>query len=361
MISVQNLCKQYGDLTVLSDVNAEIEKGEVISIIGPSGTGKSTFLRCINLLEQPTSGNILINGQNIVDKETNILQIRQKMGMVFQSFNLFSHLMVIENVMLGPQYALKLEKQQAYEEAKSLLSMVGLGEKAYAYPDELSGGQKQRVAIARALAMHPDIVLFDEPTSALDPTMVGEVLSVIRALAAQGLTMLIVTHEMRFARDVSTRVFYMDEGVIYEQGPPEQIFEHPQRQKTRAFINRLKVFSAGITSPQYDFYGLNSQLQQFGAKQLLAPKQVGRIQLLFEEVARQTILPSLPPQGYPLEFTVTVNEDGGDCHLRFGWNGASFDPIAAADPISLSLIRHLAQELRHSYEDGHNMVELRLE
>ena len=191
---------------------------------------------------------------NITQKDCDIYKVRQKMGMVFQSFNLFSHLMVIENIMLGPTNLLKVSPQEAFDEAMRLLRTVGLADKAYSYPDELSGGQKQRVAIARTLAMKPEIVLFDEPTSALDPTMVGEGLSVIRTLANEGLTMMIVTHEMKFARDVSTRIFYMDEGVIYEDGTPKQIFENPQREKTRMFIKRLKVFKYDINSRDFDFY-----------------------------------------------------------------------------------------------------------
>jgi len=231
MISVKNLSKHFGDLVVLKDVNLEIKKGEVISIIGPSGTGKSTLLRCLNLLETPTSGEIIVDGVNLLDKKTDVFKLRQKMGMVFQSFNLFSHLMVIENIMLGPVDLLKTSRQDAFDEGMKLLAMVGLAEKAYAYSDELSGGQKQRVAIARTLAMKPEIVLFDEPTSALDPTMISEVLAVIRKLAADGMTMMIVTHEMKFARDVSTRVLYMDEGIIFEEGTPQQIFDDPQKDK----------------------------------------------------------------------------------------------------------------------------------
>lgn len=224
MITVKHLTKTYTDrephFTVLRDINCNIEKGEVISIIGPSGTGKSTFLRCLNLLEHPTSGEIIIDGQNILDKKTDINKIRQKMGMVFQSFNLFDHLSIIDNVTLAPIKILGMDKQSARERALELLQQVGLADKADNFPSSLSGGQKQRVAIARCLSMNPDIILFDEPTSALDPTMVGEVLNVIKQLARKGMTMAIVTHEMKFAQDVSTRVFFMNQGVIYEEGAP---------------------------------------------------------------------------------------------------------------------------------------------
>ena len=224
MIKVSNLKKSYGITPVLTDVNAEISKGEVISVIGPSGTGKSTFLRCLNLLEKPDSGEILFDGENLLSDTTDISRIRQKVGMVFQSFNLFDHLNVMHNLTIAPVKLLGMSKTEASAKAVETLKKVGLAEKANNYPDELSGGQKQRVAIARCLMMNPEVILFDEPTSALDPTMVSEVLSVIRNLAKTGITMIIVTHEMDFARDVSDRVFYMDKGVIFESGSPEQIF-----------------------------------------------------------------------------------------------------------------------------------------
>ena len=251
IIKVSHLKKVFPNITPLKDVNAEIRKGEVISIIGPSGTGKSTFLRCLNRLETPTEGEIIVNGINVMDPKADLSKVRMKMGMVFQSFNLFAHKMIIENIMMAPMDLLGVSKKDAYEEGLKLLEMVGLKDKALNYPDELSGGQKQRVAIARALAMHPDIILFDEPTSALDPTMVSEVLAVISSLAKQGMTMMIVTHEMRFARDVSTRIFYMDEGIVYEDGTPQQIFENPQKEKTRNFIFRIRDWTWEINSKSF--------------------------------------------------------------------------------------------------------------
>ena len=239
MIKIENLSKSYGDLEVLKNISVEINNGEVISIIGPSGCGKSTFIRCLNRLEEPTSGKIFIDGEEITGKNIKLHKLRMKMGMVFQSFNLFSNLTIIENIMLGPVNLLKMDRQTAYDEGMELLEMVGLGSKSLSYPDELSGGQKQRAAIARTLAMKPEIVLFDEPTSALDPRMTSEVLAVIKKLAADGLTMMIVTHEMKFAKNVSNRVFYMDEKGIYEDGTPEQIFENPKKQKTKEFIYKI--------------------------------------------------------------------------------------------------------------------------
>lgn len=239
MISVKHLSKVFGDTTVLKDVNAEIQRGEVISIIGPSGTGKSTFLRCLNLLERPTGGEVTIDGINLLDRKTDVYKLRQKMGMVFQSFNLFSHLMVVENIMLGPVNLLGSGRQEAFEDAMRLLATVGLAEKAYAYPDELSGGQKQRVAIARTLAMHPEIVLFDEPTSALDPEMIKEVLDTMIELAEEGMTMLCVTHEMGFAQAVANRVIFMDQGQIVEQNNPHDFFNNPQSDRTKLFLSQI--------------------------------------------------------------------------------------------------------------------------
>lgn len=269
MIQINKLQKSFGKLRVLRNINAHIRPGEIISIIGPSGAGKSTFLRCLNLLEEPTGGSIIIDGEDLLKPGINVARIRRKMGMVFQSFNLFNHLSVLDNVCIGPVKLLKKKRAEAEQRGMELLKLVGMAEKAHAMPDELSGGQKQRAAIARCLSMEPEIILFDEPTSALDPTMVSEVLSVIRSLARQGMTMAIVTHEMSFARDVSTRVFYMDKGTIYEEGTPEQIFEHPRRELTRIFVNRIRDFHFCFHSKDYDRYALKSEWQQYCNKYFL--------------------------------------------------------------------------------------------
>ena len=239
MISVRHLQKSFDGIAVLRDVNAEIEKGEVISIIGPSGTGKSTFLRCLNRLETPDGGTIVVGGVDVTAPDVDLASIRRRMGMVFQNFNLFGNLTVLGNVMAAQCDILGTSRDAAKRKALELLDRVGLADKANALPDELSGGQKQRVAIARALAMDPEILLFDEPTSALDPTMVGEVLAVIKDLAKTGMTMIIVTHEMGFARDVSTRVLYMDEGVVYEDGTPADVFNAPRKPKTVEFVGQV--------------------------------------------------------------------------------------------------------------------------
>ncbi len=239
MIKVENLHKYFGKLEVLKGIDEEIDKGEKIVIIGPSGSGKSTFLRCLNLLEVPTKGDVFVEGQRITDPKININAVRQKMGMVFQQFNLFPHLSVMDNITLAPIKIKKIAKPEAQEKAMELLRKVGLTDKAKAYPAQLSGGQKQRIAIARALAMEPDIMLFDEPTSALDPEMVGEVLSVMKDLAQSGMTMIVVTHEMSFAREVGSRLLFMDEGVIAEQGDPKEIFSNPKNERTKTFLKRV--------------------------------------------------------------------------------------------------------------------------
>ncbi|MCF6136826.1 amino acid ABC transporter ATP-binding protein [Pseudalkalibacillus berkeleyi] len=239
MINVQNLKKSFGSLEVLKDINVEIKQQEVVCVIGPSGSGKSTFLRCLNLLESITDGKVFIKGVDITDKKTDINQLRTDVGMVFQQFNLFPHKTVLENIMLSPMKVRKLSKSNAEKKAHELLAKVGLSEKASVYPGSLSGGQKQRVAIARALAMEPEIMLFDEPTSALDPEMVGEVLEVMKQLAKEGMTMIVVTHEMGFAREVGDRVIFMDEGYVVEEDVPKKLFETPQHERTKSFLSKI--------------------------------------------------------------------------------------------------------------------------
>lgn len=239
LIKVENLQKAFGENRVLQGINTEIKKGEVVVVIGPSGSGKSTFLRCLNLLEQPTGGSIYFEGVDITNKSVNINTHRMKMGMVFQHFNLFPHMTVLQNMTAPPIKLLKKSKEQALQEALELLKKVGLEDRANDYPNQLSGGQKQRIAIVRALAMNPDVMLFDEPTSALDPEMVGEVLDVMKELAKSGMTMVVVTHEMGFAREVASRVVFIDEGVIKEEGSPEQFFSSPKNERLKAFLSKV--------------------------------------------------------------------------------------------------------------------------
>lgn len=239
MINIKHLKKNFGSNTVLKDIELEVKPGEVVAIIGPSGGGKSTLLRCINLLETPDAGEIIFEGKNILDKGTKVNELRQKMGMVFQNFNLFPHKTVLENIMLAPKLLKGTSQEVLKQEAQALLDKVGLGDKGDSYPAQLSGGQKQRVAIARALAMHPDVLLFDEPTSALDPEVVGDVLTVMKDLAKEGMTMVVVTHEMHFAKDVSDKVVFMADGIVAESGTPNEIFETPKNERTKQFLKRV--------------------------------------------------------------------------------------------------------------------------
>jgi polar amino acid transport system ATP-binding protein len=357
MIKIEHLSKKFGDLVVLKDISTEIKTGEVVTIIGPSGTGKSTLLRCLNLLETPSDGSIYINGEDILDKKTDVAKVRQKMNMVFQSFNLFSHLSVLENLTLGPIKLQGISEQEAQSKALELLRLVGLAEKADSYPDELSGGQQQRVAIARCLAMEPDIILFDEPTSALDPTMIREVLSVIRRLAREGMTMAIVTHEMDFARDVSNRVLYMDEGLIYEEGTPEQIFEHPQKEKTRAFINRILSYTRRISSPDYDLYAINAEIEAFCEKQILPKKTRNNLLLLVEELL-QIYAPYLGP--IVLDMTITYSEKNDRLELICESTGEQANPIESEsldDELGLMIIRNLTESIDYQWVNGKNRLQ----
>jgi len=239
VISVKGLKKDFENLEVLKGIDVEIHKGDVICVIGPSGSGKSTFLRCLNLLEKPTGGSIVFEGEDLTDKKVDLNLHRQKMGMVFQQFNLFPHMTVLENMTCAPKMLKKMPREQAEALAMDLLGRVGLADRADSYPNQLSGGQKQRVAIVRALCMEPDVMLFDEPTSALDPEMVGEVLDVMKKLAKEGMTMVVVTHEMGFAREVSNRVLFLDEGVIVEEGSPKDLFENPQSERLQSFLSKV--------------------------------------------------------------------------------------------------------------------------
>ncbi|MBR3745210.1 MAG: amino acid ABC transporter ATP-binding protein [Bacteroidales bacterium] len=330
MIKVSHLTKSYIDpdgsiFRVLKDINCEIEQGEVISIIGPSGTGKSTFLRSINLLDPPTSGSIYIDGENILAKGYPVHKMRQKVGMVFQNFNLFDHMTVLENVMYAPCKIKKEPLEQARKSGLSLLRKVGLAEKADVYPSTLSGGQKQRVAIARCLAMKPEVILFDEPTSALDPTMVGEVLSVIRKLAKEGMTMLIVTHEMKFARDVSTRIFFMNEGIIYEDGPAKQVFENPRHSATKAFVQRIRKEVFEIDSLDFDFLDMSTRIQQFCIKY-----DIPEVSKMIQKLC-QLLMPYLLAEDKPLTIRVTHSELSDETTLDFMVEGLDHSPLLEPD------------------------------
>ena len=330
LLRITHLKKSYGDFNVLRDITTEVHRGEVISIIGPSGTGKSTFLRCLNLLEQPTGGRIVVDGEDILAKGYPVNRLRQKMGMVFQSFNLFEHKTVLENVIFAPCQLRHEPEEEARKEGLALLRKVGLAEKADVYPSSLSGGQKQRVAIARALAMKPDVILFDEPTSALDPTMVGEVLSVIRQLAKEGMTMLIVTHEMKFAHDVSTRIFFMYDGYIHEDGAPTQIFESPVHSATKAFIQRIRKEVFEIDGPDFDFLGMHSAMAAFCHKYGIAEK------LETAEHLTDKMLDGAMAQYRPITVRITHSEQSGVTALDFMVEKMTATPLNDAQHSALS-------------------------
>ena len=346
LIEIKNLRKEYPNSVPLENVNVNIEAGEVVGIIGPSGTGKSTFLRCINRLETPTSGEIWVDGVNVCDPKTDLAAVRSKMGMVFQSFNLFPHKMAVENIMMPLQQLLGVSAKDAYEEALIQLRKVGLESKSRRYPDELSGGQKQRVAIARALAMHPKIVLFDEPTSALDPSMVSEVLNVMADLAKTGLTMLIVTHEMRLARDLPTRIFFMDEGGICADGTPDQIFCHPQKERTRNFIYRIRSWEYSV-SAWADIYEMMGSLEDFCRRQFMGSKASTRCQLAVEELTASVLLPALQNNhAVTVDLRLNAGEEGKEMRLEVDHHLLSDENLFSNpdDDISLSILRSILEQ-----------------
>lgn len=358
LIEVRHLRKEYPGVTPLKDVNVSIDRGEVISIIGPSGTGKSTFLRCLNRLETPTSGQILVDGQDMCAPDVDLPKMRQKMGMVFQNYELFNHKLVAENLMLAPMRLKGLSAREAYDKAIDLLDMVGLKSKARSWPSELSGGQRQRVAIARALAMEPEILLFDEPTSALDPQMVSEVLNVMTDLASRGLTMAVVTHEMRFARDASTRVFYMDRGECWEAGPPEQIFEHPRRRETHDFIFRVRSWEYAIHSLDVDIPAMLASLNAYCARQFMGVRAANACELIVEEVVLAQLLPLARERQVTnpdVRVTLRAGEGGIDTALVVDCRGPMLqgdDPfVSGKDDLSDAIIQNLC-ERRELVEPG---------
>ena len=330
LLEIKNLCKEYNDVTPLKNVNLTVEQGEVISIIGPSGTGKSTLLRCINRLETPSSGSVIVDGEDVCRKETDLTAVRKKVGMVFQSFNLFGHKSIIENIIMPQMDLLGKSREEAKKEALLQLRRVGLEQKAYHMPDELSGGQKQRVAIARALAMKPEIMLFDEPTSALDPTMVTEVKNVIRHLAEDGMTMLIVTHEMRLARDISTRVLYMDQGEIYEQGTPEEIFNSPKKELTRAFVLRITSWNCSANQHNRDFIAMMASLEEFCRSRFMNKKMENTCEIVFEEIYSGYFSPLFEKdEKINAEFILEVQGENEKLTLTVITKGTKTDPFSA--------------------------------
>ena len=346
IIRISGMKKSYGSFSVLRDINIDVHKGEVISIIGPSGTGKSTFLRCLNLLESPTSGSILIDGQDILKPDADVPMLRRRMGMVFQSFNLFNGMSVLDNLCLAPMQLLGKSREDAEKLGRELLQMVGMAERADAMPEQLSGGQKQRVAIARALAMEPKILLFDEPTSALDPTMVNEVLGVMTRLARQGMTMLVVTHEMRFARQVSSRVLFFADGVVYEDGTPDQLFDNPQRERTKQFIQQIHETTFNIESEYFDWFAMMSQMEQFCQQYNLSLQRTNAVLHVVDESL--AILGSVGKTVYPgstLTLSYTEKDDSLlftiKCKQAIGSDAFSAD----SDDLAVTILRNFCRDI----------------
>ncbi|HOT74709.1 MAG TPA: ATP-binding cassette domain-containing protein [Candidatus Wallbacteria bacterium] len=372
MIKVENLSKSFGGLKVLENVNVEIKKGECVAIIGPSGTGKSVFLYCLNALQTHDGGKVYINGADISDKKTDINKVREKMGMVYQNFNLFSHLSVLENIILAPVKVKKIPREQAVEKAQKLLEVVSLVDKMHSYPDELSGGQKQRIAIVRAMAMDPEIVLFDEPTSALDPTMVGEVLAVIRSFAKLGFTMLIVTHEMNFAREVAHRILFMDEKGIYESGTPDEIFNNPKKPKTIAFVRKLKTFNYKVDSYNFDLVGMNARLELFCAKYNIERKKIDNVNLALEEMITYTLQNCFERPSPPnIDITVEYGDVDKTIEIEIVHNGKNIDPfetksLKAADDggdmdeLGLFIVKNISSSIVYKSENGVNKYKIKI-
>ncbi len=372
MIKVENLMKSFGSLKVLENVSVEIKKGECVAVIGPSGTGKSVFLYCLNALQPHDGGNIYINGTNISDKNTDINKVREKMGMVYQNFNLFSHLTVLENIILAPMKIKKIPRAQAIERAEKLLETVSLVDKMHSYPDELSGGQKQRIAIVRAMAMDPEIVLFDEPTSALDPTMVGEVLAVIRNFAKLGFTMIIVTHEMNFAKEVAHRVLFMDERGIYESGTPDEIFNNPKKVKTMAFIRKLKTFNYKVSSYNFDLIGMNSQLELFCVKYNIERKKIDNVNLALEEMITYILQKCYDrPQAPNIDIIVEYGDIDKKIEIEIVHDGKNINPFEnnsfkAADQggdtedLGLFIVLNISTGIEFKNENGLNKYKIKI-
>lgn len=347
MISVKNLCKSYDGLQILKDVNIDFPDGSTTVIIGGSGCGKSTLLRCLNLLEKPDCGTIEIDGEDIVTAK-NVDKLRQKLGMVYQSFNLFSHLSVLENIILAPMKVKKISKEEAISKAYELLKMVGMENRATHMPDQLSGGQKQRVAIARALAMEPEVMLFDEPTSALDPTMVDEVETVIKRLVDSGMTSIIVTHEMRFARNIASNILFLAEGGVYEEGSPDQIFDNPQKDLTRRFIYRSRMYEEALNKTDIDIYELCSRIRQYAVAYGLTRKQSKGIEYFCEEL----IYPLIMFNNAVLR--IIADENRNEYSITAEFKGLNKDPLSleCIDELGLSIVKAYSSSLNSSCING---------
>ena len=362
LLEVRGLKKSFGPSEILKGIDLNVEKGERIAIIGGSGCGKSVFLRCLSLLETPTAGKVFIDGREITARSAKVDEIRRSMGMVFQKFHLFSEMDVMDNLCLAPTHLLGMSRQDAEAKALELLGRVGLAAHAHKWPDTLSGGQQQRIAICRCLMMDPKLLLFDEPTSALDPTMVGEVLAVIRALAKRDMTMLIVTHEMNFAREVSDRVLFFADGGVYEQGTPAEIFDNPKREKTVAFIRKIKYFSFDITDRRFDLMQLQGGIQSFGEKYGLDTKKIYRLQICCEELVYEMLARCYAEgEDVDMQLEVAYAEADQTAEITLSCTGAAYDPFAQEDAgLGVTILKKMATYLDYTRKEDRNCITVNL-
>ena len=362
LIEVKGLKKSFGSLDVLKGIDLTVNQGERIAIIGGSGCGKSVFLRSLCLLEKPDAGQVFIDGKEITAKGADVDLIRRSMGMVFQKFHLFSEMDVMDNLCLAPVRLLKMKRADAEEKAMELLSQVGLASRAHAWPTVLSGGQQQRIAICRCLMMEPKVLLFDEPTSALDPTMVGEVLAVIRMLSKRDMSMLIVTHEMNFAREVASRVLFFADGGIYEQGTPAEIFDSPQREKTVAFIHKIKYFSFDITDKQFDLMALQGGIQTFGEKYGLNGRYIYRLQICCEELIYEMLNHCFPGNnGVDMKLNVAYAEADRTVQIELTWVGEAYNPFEQEkDGLGVTILKRMAKKIDCRREEKLSRISIAL-
>ncbi len=351
MIEIKNLRKEYPNVVPIADLSTTIQNGEVVSLIGPSGTGKSTVLRLVNMLERPTAGHIIVDGEDITAPNYPLHKVRGKIAMVFQSFNLFNHMTVIENVTYAPIKLHGKKPAEAYEYGMKLLEQVGMAQCALKYPDQLSGGQKQRAAIARTLAIDPEVILFDEPTSALDPTMVGEVEKVIQGLTTRGYTIMLVTHDMKFAEKVSTRVLYLDGGGVCEEGTPEEIFHNPQDERTRNFIKQFRSMDCRIDSKGSDFLEFYTMIDKFTFKHDIEPNVRKSIITLFEEVCYQIVLPKVDKKNFCVDFHLEYSARDKDATIIISTADCGFNPDDTNDEISWNIVKHVADSMEIGKND----------
>ena len=358
LIEVKGLKKSFGSLEVLKDIDVNVEQGERIAIIGGSGCGKSVFLRSLCLLEKPDAGQVFIDGKEITAAGAKVDEIRRSMGMVFQKFHLFSEMDVMDNLCLAPVKLKGMSRQDAEKKGMELLEQVGLSARAHAWPTVLSGGQQQRIAICRCLMMEPKVLLFDEPTSALDPTMVGEVLAVIRMLAKRDMGMLIVTHEMNFAREVADRVFFFADGGIYEQGTPEEIFDSPKREKTVSFIRKIKFFSFDITQRSFDLMQLQGGIQTFGEKYGLDIRRIHRLQICCEELVYEMLTHCYPGDGsVQMQLEVSYAEADRASEIMLSCGGRAYDPFSQEDDgLGVTILKRMGRKTEYRRENDRNMI-----